>query len=192
MTKQGYETYKLYLALQRHFSTSYCFFKYNGKVNASADAYSNRPEIFKFEKLTKIIPEDERVDFFVCHFIIDPKMWIGNMSKQTYENYKSKMKNFITFFKDDMELIAQYNPKDLMNTKDTPLIHKLAIDKKINIETIIVMDHFYSFIDKHKEEVNVPFVFPEHIELLINYRPFIQNKITDIHKEVMRQALISE
>mgnify|MGYP001323202090 CR=1 FL=1 len=69
MTRDGYECYKLYLALQRHFSTTYDFFTYNGKVNASVESYSKRPDVFKFEKLSKILTADQRLDFFVSHFI---------------------------------------------------------------------------------------------------------------------------
>lgn len=192
MTRQGYECYKLYLALQRHFSTSYDFHKYNGKVNASVEAYDKRNDIFSFEKLSKLIPVEDRVDFFVAHFVENPKMWIRNMSKQKYEAYKAKIKNFPTTFKEDLELISQYDPSELMKTgSDIPLIHKLVIDKKVNVETIIVMDKHFPFIDKHSDEVKVPFVFPDHITMLKKYRPFLKIKENEIYKDIMVNVLLS-
>lgn len=192
MTRDGYECYKMYLAIQRHFSTSYDFFKYNGKVNASTEAYSNRNDMFAFEKLSRIILEDERIDFFVCHFLENPKCWIRSMSKQNYEKYKSKLKQFPLKFKDDLEYISQYNPAELMAVNgDIPLIHKLCINKKIDLETLIAMDKFFGFIDKHATEVQVPFVFPDHIEKLKNYRPFFSSKVTDIHKDIMKNVLMA-
>lgn len=191
MTRQGFECYKMYLALQRHFSTKYDFHKYNGKVNVSSNAYSNRNDKYSFEKLAKILPAEERLDFFISHFIVDPKMWIRNMSKQHYDNYKSTIKNFPKRFKEDMELISQYDPSELMSVgNNIPLIHKLVIDKKVLVETIITIDNFWSFIDKHEEEVKVPFLFPDHIAMVKNYRPFFNQHVTPIHKDIMKNALI--
>ena len=195
MTKKGYQAYLMYLALQRHFSTSYDFFKYNGKVNASVAAYEKRNDMFSFEKLTKIIPEENLMDFFIAHFVQNPKMWIREMSKQTYENWKAELRLFPSTFEEDMYIIKGYDPKDLMDcSKDIPLIHKLAIEKKISILTLIVMDNFFPFIDKHKETVKVPFVFPDHIQMLIKYRPFILNKLEnlDILKDNMKRILLDE
>ena len=136
MTRQGYEAYKLYLAMQRHFSTNYDFEKYNGKVNVSVEAYQKRNDMFSFEKLIKIMPGEDLTDFFLCHFIDNPKCWIRNMNKMHYDGYKSKLKNFSSMFKEDMYLLKQYNPSDLISVvSDIPTIHQLAISKKINIET---------------------------------------------------------
>ena len=190
MTRQGYEAYKLYLALQRHFSTNYDFEKYNGKVNVSIEAYQKRNDMFSFEKLVKIMQGEDLTDFYICHFIDNPKCWIRNMSKMGYEQYKSKLKNFGSVFKEDMFLLKQYNPSDLISVgSDIPTIHQLAISKKINLETLITMDQFFPFIDKHAEEVKVPFVFPDHIKLLQNYRTFFKHKVTDIHKDIMKDVL---
>ena len=192
MTREGYECYKLYLALQRHFSTDYDFHKYNGKVNASVDAYNKRNDKFSFEKLSKIIEVDERVDFFICHFLENPKCWIRDMSKQSYENYKAHLRLFPKTFKSDLEFISMHNPVDLMKTgNDIPLIHQMAINKKICLETIITMDYFFPFVDKHEKEVSIPFVFPEHIKRIKKYRPFLINKISDVHKDIMKSVLLN-
>ena len=191
MTRQGYEAYKLYLALQRHFSTNYDFEKYNGKVNVSKEAYSKRNDMYSFEKLVKIMPDENLTDFYIAHFLDNPKCWIRNMSKMSYEPYKSKMKNFVTLFKEDMYLLKEYNPVELMEVgNDIPTIHQLAISKKINLETLITMDQFFPFIDEHSEKVKVPFVFPDHIKLLQNYRTFFKHRVTDIHKDIMKNVLL--
>ena len=190
MTRQGYDTYKLYLAMQRHFSTSYDFHKYNGKVNASIEAYQKRNDMFSFEKLSKIVPQDELVNFFLCHFLDNPKCWIRNMSKASYEKYKAKHKNFPTTFREELQYLSQHKPADLMATNDIPLIHRLCMEKKVSMETLIAMDKFFPFIDKHNDEVNVPFAWPDHIAMLKNYRPFFVEHVTEIHKDVMKDELL--
>ena len=193
MTKDGYECYQLYLALQRHFSTTYDFHKYNGKVKASVDSYKSRNDMFAFEKMAKIVKQEDRVDFFVSHFLKDPKCWIKNMSKPTYEEYKERIKNFPIRFKEDLQYISHSNPKQLFSvTKDIPEIHKLCLNRTLSLETLVAIDKFFPFIDKHKKEVSVPIVFPDHIDRLINYRPFFENKVTDIHKDVMKQTLLQK
>ena len=190
MTRQGYDAYKLYLAMQRHFSTSYDFHKYNGKVNASIEAYQKRNDMFSFEKLSKIVPQDELINFFLCHFLDNPKCWIRSMSKASYEKYKAKLKNFPTTFREELQYLSQHKPADLMATNDIPLIHRLCMEKKVSMETLIAMDKFFPFIDKHNDEVNVPFAWPDHIAMLKNYRPFFVEHVTEIHKDVMKDELL--
>ena len=191
MTRKGFEAYKLYLALQRHFSTTYDFHRYNGKVNASVEAYQKRNDMFSFEKLTKIVNEDELMDFFICHFLDNPKCWIRNMNKQNYEKYKAKLKNFPTTFREELQYLSQHKPSELMAVNnDIPLIHKLCMENKVSVETLIAMDKFFAFIDKHEEEVKVPFAWPDHIATLKNYRPFFVKRVTEIHKDVMKDELL--
>ena len=191
MTREGYECYKMYLALQRHFSTSYDFHKYNGKVNASTESYQKRNDMFSFEKLSRVVLPEDRLDFFICHFLDNPKCWIRSMSKSNYEIYKAKMKNFPNKFKEDLEYISTYNPSELMEVKnEIPLIHKLFINKKIDVESIIAIDKFFPFTDRHDENVKLPIVWPDHIDMLKNYRPFFQPKVSDIQKDVMKSILL--
>ena len=178
MTRTGYQAYQMYLALQRHFSSNYDYFKYQGKVNASVDAYNKRSDYFSFEKLGKIVPQKEWMVFFVAHFIDKPNCWIRDMGKSDYELYKAKLKNFPKTFQEEMEFLAsQYSPPELVAVKDDfqiPLIHDLAIKKKISLETIILIDMFYSFIDNHEKLIKVPMLWSQHITKVKNYSPFVK------------------
>lgn len=179
MTKEGYEVYIMYLALQRHFSTNYDYFLYNGKVKASIDTYSNRNDVFSFEKLSKIIRKEDREDFFVAHFLDNPKEWIRNMSKQKLDEYKAIYKNFPIKFEQDMQFIKMNIPSKMIacDANTIPSIHKNVISKNLSIESIIVLDMIFPFIDKHQEEVKVPFVWPDYISKINNYKPFVKKKI---------------
>lgn len=181
ITREGYETYLLYLALQRHFSTTYDFYKYNGKVNASKEAYSKRKDFFSFEKLSKIIPKEKRFDFFVSHFLENPKEWIRNMDVNKLKEFESKWKRIKTTFKEDLQTIKNYGPAKCLSVgNDIPLIHKLAINKEISLETIIILDSYiFPFIENHEEKVSVPFVWPDHIKKCKKYRQITISKIDE-------------
>lgn len=193
MTKSGYETYILYLALQRHFSTNYDFFLYAGKVRASKDAYAKRNDVYSFEKLTKIIPAEDRVDFFVAHFKDNPKQWIKNMSKSGLEKYRALFKNLPNTFKTDLEYIKLIGPgKAIKCDRDIPLIHDKVMSKTITIESVIVLDMLHPFIERHKQECDVTFLWPDYLMSLEKYKPFVEKNIStsyntysDIAKEVL-------
>ena len=181
MTKDGYEVYIMYLALQRHFSTNYDYFQYNGKVKASADAYSARSDIFSFEKLTKIIRREDREDFFVAHFLENPKEWIRNMSKPKMEEFRAIFKNFPSKFEQDLHFIKLNNPANMIFcTEDKiPEIHKYCINNTLSIETICMLDEIFPYIEKHQKVVKVPFVWPDYINKVNKYKPFVKKKLTN-------------
>lgn len=193
ITRQGYEAYKLYLALQRHFSTSYCFFKYNGKVKVSKEAYQRRNDVFSFEKLVKIVPQEDLVDFYVAHFLKNNKEWIRNMSKQGLEKYRSVFKNLPIKFKEDLEYIKLYDPREMLKStsSEIPLIHDKVMCGDLSIESIIILDSIYPFVEKHEEKVNISFVWPDHIEKIKKYKPFVLQKIQlDLYKSIAKEVLL--
>lgn len=179
MTKEGYEVYIMYLALQRHFSTNYDYFLYNGKVKASSDAYSARNDIFSFEKLTKIIRKEDREDFFVAHFLDNPKEWIRNMSKSKMEEYRAKFRMFPIKFKEDLQFIELNGPSAMIacEADKIPLIHRSCINGTISLETICVLDDIFPYLEKHEQTVTVPFVWPDYINKVKKYKPFVQKKL---------------
>ena len=56
---EGFNAYKLYLAVKNHFTTNYDFFKYNGKVNAKEDSFLKRRDKFFFAKLQRKYNNDQ-------------------------------------------------------------------------------------------------------------------------------------
>ena len=180
-TRSGFETFQLYLALQRHFTSNYDFFKYNGKVSATVDSYSKRADIFSFEKLAKIIPEDERLDFLIAHFLENPKEYIRSMTKQKLDEFKVRFNSLPQTYEKDLQTLYNESMAKCLasDANDIPLIHKLAISQEVSIETLLILDDIFPFIDKHEETCKVPFVFPQHITKLKKYRPFFLKKIED-------------
>ena len=75
---EGFDAYKTYLALKRHFTSDYDYFKYNGKVRAGVESFLKRNDRFFFRKLAKKYDDKELVDFFVSNFIVSDN-WIGNL-----------------------------------------------------------------------------------------------------------------
>ena len=43
---EGFDAYKVYLALRQHFTSVYDYFKYNGKVRAGVESFLKRKDKF--------------------------------------------------------------------------------------------------------------------------------------------------
>ena len=146
-----------------------------------------------FEKLAKIIPQKDRVDFFVSHFKDRPKEWIKNMSKTTLENYKAIYKNLPTKFRQDLEYIHMVGPGNMIKYDgDIPKIHQEVINGNIAKETVIILNTIFPFVEKNEKEVDMSFIWPEYLMSLKKYKPFVEKKIQpnyntyiDIAKEIL-------
>lgn len=194
MTREGYQSYLLYLALQRHFSTDYDYFLYNGKVRASKEAYEKRSDMYSFEKLNRIVPKEQHEDFFVSHFLDNPKEWIKNMSKSKLEQYKATYTNLPKKFKEDLEYIKMVGPgKMIAVDRDIPQIHQKVLDGTLSIETIILLDRLFPFIEKHVNTVDISFVWPDYKRKLTKYKPFVEKKLNgnyNIYEDIAREILL--
>lgn len=187
-TRDGFECYKMYLALQRHFSSDYDFHQYNGAVKANSDSYRKRPDFFAFEKMAKVVAEGDRVDFFVAHFIENSKEWIRNMSRTKYDEWKHKINMLPNTFKIDLEFLVNVGMKQALKViGDIPAIHKHAINKEISVESVIILDSLFPFVDAHAQQVQVPFVWPDYIRMVTKYRPFVLEKVA-LRPLVYREA----
>lgn len=194
MTRDGYEVYMMYLALQRHFTTDYDYFKYHGKVRGSKESYQKRNDMWSFEKICKIIPENNRLDFMVANFLENPQCWVKNMDISHYNTYIERHKNITSIFKQDLERIKQEGPAKVMQvTQSYPKIYDMYIKKDITLETLVILNRIFPFVDKHVEQVQVPFVFPDIVKKIKNYEQFAINKIGERHEllvDVARSVLL--
>ena len=157
-------------------------------------AYENRNDRFSFEKLNRILPAETHKDFFIAHFIDNSKEWVRNMSKLKYEQYIELYNTLPTKFKTDMELIKSIGPSEVMNTNGTmPKIYQLAMNEEISIESVIILNEFFAFLDQHEEHYKNSFVLPDYIFKLKKYQPFVLERLKtklDLYKDIARQVLL--
>src|SRR6056297_86975 len=84
-TRDAYDIYVYYLAMKRHFTSNYDFFKYNGKIKANVQSFENRKDKFFFYKLSK---RSEAKELILANMIVDPSIWIGDMLEdKAHQNY---------------------------------------------------------------------------------------------------------
>ena len=196
---EGFDAYKTYLALKQHFTSSYDYFKYNGKVRANIESFLKRKDKFFFRKLQKKYDKNELVEFFVSNFIVSGDNWIGSLvSQESEQNYAlwRKNKESISYnYRNELSLLYDYclsndiscNQLVLVEDGNHPILLRLLLQNKISLETIIVLDDSLRFTRYWNVKLD-DIIWDEKKKLIYKYRSFIEydlDKCKQITKEIL-------
>ena len=172
-----YEAFILYTALKSHFTTSYDFFKYNGKVNIPVDTFEKRRDKFFFHKLAKHRTPKE---FLIANTIVaNPRTWIGDLvnSTEAEENLKVWMKRVqslgYTFEEDLKKLLTNLDDNLIIKDNQHPYLLKLFLRKKVSIETMIILNDLLGFFSHWNKKLKDDIMWSDIKILCEKYRPFI-------------------
>jgi len=196
---EGFDAYKTYLALKQHFTSSYDYFKYNGKVRANIESFLKRKDKFFFRKLQKKYDKNELVEFFVSNFIVSGDNWIGSLvSQESEQNYAlwRKNKESISYnYRNELSLLYDYclsndiscNQLVLVEDGNHPILLRLLLQNKISLETIIVLDDILRFTRYWNVKLD-DIIWDEKKKLIYKYRSFMKydlDKCKQITKEIL-------
>ena len=196
---EGFDAYKTYLALKQHFTSSYDYFKYNGKIKANIESFLKRKDKFFFRKLQKKYAKDDLVEVFVSNFIEGGDNWIGSLvSQESENNYEiwKKTKESITYnYHCDIRFLNDYcishdisaNILIVLEDGNHPILLRLLLQNKIKIETIIILDGILKFVRYWDAKLD-DIIWDEKKRLIYNYKPFVQydlEKCRQLTKDVL-------
>lgn len=194
MKLEPFESYQKYLALKNHFTNKkYNYFTYNGKVKANLQSFYKRKDRFWFEKLSRNKTDEEILNFFVANFAScdDPQsLWIGQIIKEGEDNYKNwmrKTQSLSYIFKEEIGIFNSKNFDEMFNIEGNkhPLIIKNYLQKKISLETLIILNNILEYTKEFDKKLQDPVW--EFISMRIQkYTPFIHidvNKFKQLLKE---------
>lgn len=176
-TQAAFEIYIYYLALKRHFTTDYDFFKYNGKVNASNQAFENRKDKFQFYKLSK---RKDAKEFILANMIFDPTLWIGDLldnekAEEVFAEFTRRQQTLSYVFKNDLnELNEDFNSNLLVKDGQHPRLLQLYNMRRINVETLVIIDDLVKNFSYWEKKIADPIVFPSINKFVKNVKPFIR------------------
>ena len=194
MKLEPFESYQKYLALKNHFTyKNYNYFTYNGKVKANLQSFYKRKDRFWFEKLSRNKTDEEILNFFVANFAScdDPQsLWIGQIIKEGEDNYKNwmrKTQSLSYIFKEEIGIFNSKNFDEMFSIQGNkhPLIIKNYLQKKISLETLIILNNILEYTKEFDKKLQDPVW--EFISMRIQkYAPFIHidvNKFKQLLKE---------
>jgi len=193
-SREGFDAYCLYLAINNHFNTeSYDFFKYRGKVPVKLPAFLKRNDKYHFAKLARE-HRDNLKDFLVANLSKQKYYGRNLLEPECADNYKEfkkrKQKLTYTITEDMRYLQDKYEHINItLDTKDGqhPPILKEFLGNKITAESFIALDMMFGIFSDYSKNIQEQFIWPKENNRLTKLKPFIefeQVKIKQIMKEI--------
>ena len=203
MILNGFDVYKIYLALKLHFTNdTYDYFKYDGRVNCKLETFTKRNDRYFFHKLSTKYNRDAILDYFVGNFLSDSKKWIGDISrgsgKEIYDDFRKRKESFTYFFRSDCQSIyniisdnnISYDDVFKITNGQHPRIFKLYLSKKICVETFVVFEKILGFMRTMDKSIKEHFIWPEHSKKIRKYMPFVKFNETQC-KLIMKEVFLN-
>ncbi len=187
LTESGFIAYRDYLAIKRHFTSSYDYFKYNGKVNVSQDSFVCRRDAYQFQRLSK---KRDYKNLILSNIVINPKLWVGGLLEEsaieTYLAWKKKTDSITRHVEDDLsKLDDDFKANFISTSGQYPQVIDLYLRKEISLETVTILAKLTnSFVYWNKTVVD-KVVFPDIINRIDKYHPFLIYS-TDTIKKVVK------
>ena len=198
----GFSVYKTYLAVKLHFtSASYDYHKYEGKINAKLDTFTSRNDRYFFHKLSKQYKEDEILDFFVANFAKDDKKWVKSLlendGKGNYLEYRKYKESVSYHFRSDCSLLydsiggdmARFNDVLLVHNGQHPTMLRLLLQRKINIQSAIILDSVLSYSKNWSKDITEKVVWPKISFKMAKLKGFVKYNETEC-KLIMKEIFV--
>ena len=188
----GFETYKMYVALKNHFtSATYDYFRYNGKTRASIKTYEARKDKYFFEKLGR----KRNVEEFLLANIIEqgPTVWVGDLAseQQAEDNYRAWMKrqqSMTYMFGNEIDqLVLPYDQNIIVVDGQHPPLLKHVVQHTISAETMIILDELSPFFRHWNRKIEDTIIWPSIYQKCKKYKPFLK-----FDKEKLKQLVIKK
>lgn len=174
----NYLCFDLYTALNLHFTTTYDFFKYQGKTKTTKEGFLARKDRYFFERVAaKCIDEQDCVELFVSNIVANDfkRIYIKNISYPEYVDYKTKRDNLFYQFKDTISKLRENNTKMFCRNGEYSEIFSALIGEEISIEHFIILNHITknAIINNHDKELKDDIIWQEYKRKLLTYYPFL-------------------
>ena len=191
----GFEVYKIYLAIKLHFTSkgqSYDFHKHNGRTTARLETFTKRRDRYFFHKLSKSYNNSTIVDYFLSNFVSNTNLWVGDIIGKTgdeqYKQWSKKIEALHYYYEQDIDYILERKIEfdDIFTSKDGqhPPIVKMFLAKKINFETVLILDDILSFSKRLNKSISEKVLWPKLYDRMIRYRPFLKYNVTKYKKSL--------
>jgi|SaaInlV_165m_DNA_3_1040750.scaffolds.fasta_scaffold56984_2 hypothetical protein len=167
MTIEPYNLFKIYQSINYHFANNnYNYQKYKGNIATTYDTFQNRKDKYSFIKSARYFNNENHAKLFILAVIIGNGIKIGKSlphitslvdqdNINTYNIYQGKIDRMQYMYQNDISFLLDYgkhyninNINNILHGYDNqyPIWHKLVVNNKINIESIIILDIILNFI----------------------------------------------
>jgi len=197
----GYEAYKLFSALSRHFEGKYDYFKYGSNISLKPETYERKPSniINRSEHLARKHPYADELEEFILATMVTPmskRPWIGDMlGNEAQERYvawqgrtQSLNYNFISEMKNLMRRTDSFDALFVVRPNEHPEILLAFLRKEITLESLVLLDMATNFVSRLDSKLDGDSIWRESKLKIQKYRPFIERRGIDLGE--LRKSLI--
>ena len=189
----GFEIYKVYLAVKLHFTSknqSYDFHKHGGRTTARLETFTKRRDRYFFHKLSQSYDDTNAVDYFVSNFVTNTNLWvgdiIGNSGDENYREWSKRIEALHYYYEQDIDYLLERMSANDMSFDDIftvqngqhPPILKMVLAKRISLETFVILEDLLSFSERLNKEISETVLWPKLYDRIVRYRPFLHYNIT--------------
>ena len=180
-SREGYDAYCLYLAINNHFHTeSYDYFKYNGKVSAKLESFMKRKDKYHFAKLARKY-NGELKDFLVAN-LSRQKYYVRDLlemeCEKNYIEFKKRKQKLTYLITEEMRyLFDKYKHIDFcIGIKDGQHSNILReyLGGRIAAETLVAADKIFGIFTDYDSMVSENFIWPKTRKRLDSLAPFLE------------------
>ena len=194
----GFEVYKIYLAIKLHFTSkkqSYDFHKHLGRTTARLETFTKRRDRYFFHKLSKSYNNSTIVDYFLSNFVSNTNLWVGDIigksGDDTYKQWSKKIEALHYYYEQDIDYILEQDYKfdDLFKSVNGqhPPILKMFLSKRINFETVLILDDILSFTKQLNKNISEKVLWPKLYDRMIRYKSFLNYNLTKYKMTLKRK-----
>lgn len=183
----AYEAFKLYLALKRHFTSSYDFHKYGGKLKVTEATFEKRNDKAFFFKLAK---HPDLQGLLVSTFVQKGDLWVGDIIHnqevaQLHQEWKKVQESFVYSFKNDLAALPGIEKSIEVVAGQHPLLLQRVLSHQTRIETMMALNGAIRFVPSWNEKIIDPIVWPDVRFKCRKYLPFITIDKVQIEKVIV-------
>jgi len=175
--KTPFECYADYLALRAHFTTSYSYQKYAGKLKTvSATSFKARRDMYQFQKLAK---QNDPFAYMLANFVDNHAAWIGDIvspeGEIVYRKWCKRIQSLTYTFEENLlNLDRDFNQNFVVKKGEHPFLIKQYVVGAISHETFVILVDLarcYATWDKLMDADDV--IWQEVSKKYRKYRPFL-------------------
>lgn len=182
-----FEAYQTYLALKSHFTSTYDYYKYNGKVSATQSAFNKRKDNLFFGKVAL---HNDPFGFLLCHVSINPKVYIRDIAykkhaQEQYERWHEQFTNPLISYEKELRALAPRWKQ--VKRGQHPFALKAYLSGDLSLQSFCIFVSFHHTLEKYDETMKDDVVWNDVGFLVKKYTPFLkydQEKANQITREV--------
>lgn len=175
----GYSAYVLYTSLKLHFtSTSYDYFKYNGKTNVSESSFLKRKDKYSFYKLSRKYNLEELKNYYVANFLEGDIRWVGSISgadgEECYKKWQTRTQRLTYQFEQDIIHLFESSGNCLhVDNGNYPYLLTEMMQGGVMVETVAILNNLMGFFPMWEKKIVDDIVWPNWKLRIEKYTPFI-------------------